>query len=190
MSNTPNTPNEIPGLPEIQLIADERSQRVSAWERFTAKVASQIRSNQLYRQPKDEINTLLECGLSINPTDLFFNHALAVTEVTRDQDGFSLGWDVTFNCLAASAGDLAPFSPPDGRDYYATREQALIALVGWLADKLETNFEILMGNEANEIDVVCPSCELNFVVDCDGDVVESYPGDRESSSHTYYTDHE
>lgn len=181
MSDTPNTPNEIIGFKELQALAEQAGQRASAWDVFTKQIEAKIRANQLHRQPQEEIDNLLASGEVLTSTDLYFNDALAITEVTREQDSFSLGWDITYNCLAASAGDFAPYNPPNDRDYYATREQALIAAVAWLNDKMQVAYEILMGNAPNEdgIETRCPGCGLPFIVDEDGDIVDSFPGDRE-----------
>ena len=106
MSDTPNTPNEIIGFKELQALAEQAGQRASAWDVFTKQIEAKIRANQLHRQPQEEIDNLLASGEVLTSTDLYFNDALAITEVTREQDSFSLGWDITYNCLAASAGDF------------------------------------------------------------------------------------
>lgn len=177
---TPNTPSEIPGLQELQRLVVEREKRVKAWDVFTQKTRAAIMANRLHRQPQDHIDALLEAGSLVAPTavDLYFSDTLAITEVTQESDNVSLGWEITYNCLSSSSGDFAPYNPPKGQDYYSTQQQALIALSAWLNDKMQSSYEILMGNDsANEIDVNCPECGLPFVVDSDGDLIDSFPGE-------------
>lgn len=163
---------EIPGLENLEVVAAIGSNRASAWRRFVDKVERHLRSVDPRKQPQIEIDNLLEAGVSDPWRNLDFNHELSVTEVIKD--GMSQGWDITYNCLCASSGHFAPFDPPDDRDYYLSREQALIALVGWLNEKSQESYEILMGDDSGDnVNVQCPGCKLDFLVDSDGIVLEN-----------------
>lgn len=160
--------NEILGLEEIQAIADDRRRRVASWEEFSKQVKARIMSNTLLRQPREEVEALLKAD---RYTDLFFKGRLAITEVldppphNARKDDLSTGyWDITYNCLAASSGDFAPFSPPNDETYYRSREQALIAAVGWLSYHSDAAYELLMRQEGEQ-DFICPQCGFNPGVD-------------------------
>jgi hypothetical protein len=140
-----------------------------------------ITSGRLHRQTQEEIARII----SVNEyTDISFSDTLSISEVflkdgIAEGAGISMGWEITYNCLSSSSGDFSPYDPPNGSSYYKTREQALIALAAWLDAKMQLGMEILMGNDSgDEIDTVCPSCNLAFVVDTDGDILDSFPGDR------------
>lgn len=156
--------------------------RVSAWRRFVDRIESYIKKGGSPReQPKEEIEALLSIAAipGENQSDLQFNHSLAVFEVIEDgvsKGWVSKGWDITYNCLAASQGDFEPFNPPEYRgELYATREQALIALVGWFNEQSQESFIMMWGNESNDIiDVRCPGCNLPFEIDSDGDILQIY----------------
>jgi hypothetical protein len=160
------------GFREIQAIADERSRRVSAWDEFSKQVKARIMSNRIARQPLEQVAALLN---ALPASDLHFPNQLAITEVLdpnprdeRQGDRSSGYWDLTYGCLAASSGDFAPFSPPDGETYYRGREQALIAAVGWLAGKSDEAYELLLRNDEAVEEIkgylpppngfVCPQC--------------------------------
>lgn len=155
------------GVADLEIIGVLASNKVSAWRRFVKRIERYISSGFARREPSyEEIENLLLLGSLGNTNDLNFNHNLAIAEVIEDCE--SLGWDITYNCLASSAGGFSPFDPPDGY-YYKTREQALIALVAWFNEQSQITYTILMGNDSgDEIDVKCPSCELGFLVDSDG----------------------